>query len=118
MQPRQIQNLKSKVQEPKALIIANGTLPIASIMRRLVRSADLIVCADGGANHARSMHITPTVIIGDLDSILISTKKFFKNIPLLRVKDQESTDLEKAIEFCISHTIHSVDVAGATGDRI
>lgn len=109
---------KLKTENQKALIIANGTPPATSIVRRLARSAELIVCADGGANYARTMKITPDVILGDLDSILVSTKKFFQSIPLLRVKDQESTDLEKAIEFCIGHNIQSVDVVGATGNRI
>jgi thiamine pyrophosphokinase len=87
-------------------------------VRKLARGADLVVCADGGANHARRMKITPTVILGDLDSISVSTKRFFRKIPLLQIKDQESTDLEKAIGFCIARHAPCADVVGATGDRI
>ena len=101
-----------------ALIIANGLIPTITIVRRLVSSADIIVCADGGANHARTLHLTPNVILGDLDSLSPSTKKTFNHIPLLYIEDQESTDLEKAIEFCIQRNISTVDIIGATGDRL
>ena len=102
----------------KALIIANGIPPPRRFVRSLARSADLIVAADGGANLARKLHIKPDVILGDLDSILPSTKKFFKTVPLLFIEHQNSTDLEKAIEFCIRRGSRSIDIVGAIGDRI
>ena|ERR1041385_950527 len=102
----------------KALIIANGTLPPLTIVRPLAQSAGMIVCADGGANHALKMSIKPHVIIGDFDSIISSTKIYYSNIPQVILPDQESTDLEKAITYCIEHLISSVDIVGATGDRL
>jgi thiamine pyrophosphokinase len=101
-----------------ALIIANSPLPDRSIIKKLVASADFIVCADGGANHARTLRITPDVILGDLDSITSSTKKFFAHIPTLLIEDQYSTDLEKAIAFCIKRKAKTVDIIGALGERI
>ena len=68
-----------------------------------MKSSEYIVCADGGANHARRLGITPDIIIGDLDSITASTKNYFKKIPLVLVADQYSTDLEKAIGCTIKH---------------
>ena len=102
----------------KALIIANSALPPLHIIRKLVRSADLVVCADGGANAARKLHITPNVIVGDMDSISLATKKFFRGVPLLFVDDQNSTDLEKALEFCIQRGLTTINVIGATGERV
>ena len=101
-----------------ALIIANGTLPPAPMVRRLRQRADLVVCADGGANRARSSGITPDIILGDMDSLTAATKRFYRGVPLFRIPDQESTDLEKAILFCITLGTASVDVLGALGDRI
>ena len=104
--------------KPNALIIANGTMPGAAIARRLSRTASLIVCADGGANHARKLGITPDIILGDLDSIASATRKAFRTVPTMFINDQERTDLQKAIRFCIAGRITSVDVIGGTGDRI
>lgn len=102
----------------KTLVIANGTLPSKNILRELVSQANIIICADGGANAARKMYITPDIILGDFDSITSSTKKYFKNIPQLFIENQNSTDLEKAICYCIVKQIPSVIIVGAHGTRI
>jgi thiamine pyrophosphokinase len=102
----------------KALIIANGSLPAKAIVTRFVRQAEYIVCADGGANHARRLRVLPDIILGDLDSITPSTKRHFRRIPLLRIADQESTDLEKALTFCVERRFTRADILAATGDRI
>ncbi|MBI4547257.1 MAG: thiamine diphosphokinase [Ignavibacteriae bacterium] len=101
-----------------ALIIANGRSPSPQLVRKLLKHADLIVCADGGANHARRLKIKPDVILGDMDSVTSPTKAFFKSIPQLFIEDENSTDLEKAIEFCIQRKAASIDVIGWSGDRI
>ena len=101
-----------------ALIIANGTLPSADRSRLAARNADYIICADGGANHARRLGITPDIILGDFDSLHASTRKYFKSVVQKKIDDQESTDLEKALEHCIELHFSSVDIIGAFGDRI
>ncbi len=101
-----------------ALIIANGILPPQDFVRALVKFAKLVVCSDGGANHAHAFGINPNVIIGDFDSINLKTKEFFKDINQITIPDQHSTDLEKAISYCIQQKITSVDIVGAFGNRI
>ena len=100
------------------LIIANGTMLKRKHAREIAAHSDVIVCADGGANSARSLGIRPDVILGDLDSITALTRKFFRAVPLLSIEDQNSTDMEKAIDYCLQRCITSVDVIGGTGDRI
>jgi thiamine pyrophosphokinase len=102
----------------KTLIIANGTLPPKKVVQNVLPTADSIVCADGGANQARLLNITPHIILGDLDSILPATRRFFRDVPQLRIADQQSTDLEKAIGFCIRHGFDQIDVLGGLGTRI
>src|SRR5271169_2252454 len=101
-----------------ALIIANGTLPSANRIRMITHKAHYIICADGGANHARRLGITPDIILGDFDSLHASTRKYFKSVVHEKIDDQENTDLEKALEYCIEHQFSSADVVGAFGDRI
>jgi thiamine pyrophosphokinase len=101
-----------------ALIIANGPLPQRATVRRLAASADLIVCADGGASHARALGIRPHVILGDLDSLTGPARTEFARVPLLRIDDQESTDLEKAILYCLRRRVRTAEIAGALGGRI
>lgn len=101
-----------------ALIIANGTLPHPDFVRALVKFAKFIICSDGGTNHAHALGIKPNVIIGDFDSINLPTKDFFKDVLQIIIPDQYSTDLEKAISYCIQEKITSIDIVGAFGDRI
>ena len=102
----------------RALIIANGVLPLPHVLRRFLSSPDMIICADGGANSARKLRIVPHIILGDFDSITPSTRKYFRKIPQLYYADQESTDLEKALHFCVQCRITSADIVGASGTRI
>jgi len=101
-----------------ALIIANGTVPSRRLVRKLASTADIVVCADGGANIARRLHIRPDVIVGDFDSMAPATKKFFREIPQLATPDQNSTDMEKALQYCVERRITSADVVGALGGRV
>ncbi|HUN66881.1 MAG TPA: thiamine diphosphokinase [Bacteroidota bacterium] len=101
-----------------ALIIANGTLPSRKIVSDLARQADLIVCADGGANHALRLGIRPDLILGDLDSVTKSTLRAFRRVPLGYVDDQNSTDLEKTIRYCIHRGCRIIHVTGGFGSRI
>ncbi len=101
-----------------ALIIANGVHPSAGIVRKLAREAKLIVCADGGAAYAARFRIRPAIIIGDLDSISRAARMALSGVPLLYVDDQESTDLEKAVRYCLASGCHTIAISGALGGRI
>lgn len=102
----------------RSLIIANGILPPATIVRHLAKHANYIVCADGGSRHASRLHIRPDIILGDLDSHNFSTRKTSGRVPLLRLPDQNDTDLQKAIAYLISRNCGSIDIVGAFGNRI
>jgi len=101
-----------------ALVICNGEPPLRTLARRLARAADLVVAADGGANVARRFGIRPHVIIGDLDSITPSTRKYFSSSTIIRLKRQDNTDLEKALDFLVKEKVKEVVIIGATGKRL
>lgn len=100
-----------------ALIICNGEMPSKKIITPLLKDKPFIICADGGANKARAFGITPHVIIGDLDSITRQTRKYFSSVPIIHLTDQNSTDLEKALNYLLTNKFSSATVIGATGDR-
>jgi thiamine pyrophosphokinase len=100
------------------LLLCNGEPPPRAIARRLSRHAQLIVAADGGANAARAIGLKPDVIIGDLDSVKISTLRAFKRAHVIRVRRQDNTDMEKALDFIKREGFRHVILLGATGRRI
>ena len=104
----------------KCLIIANGKFPPKSIVKHFINQGfSTIICADGGANSARKLCITPDFIIGDLDSIESDTIKHFKNKSvIIQYKRQNDTDVEKCLKFAIKKKIDEVILLGVTGDRL
>jgi thiamine pyrophosphokinase len=100
-----------------ALILANGNPPGKRLLHKFLRSAGWFICADGGANTAARYHCTPDLIIGDLDSITKKTLAHFSSVPVKRLKDQNSTDLEKALTAAVHQKYNEIFVLGATGGR-
>jgi thiamine pyrophosphokinase len=106
-----------KTKHKHALVICNGEMPPKKFIVPLLKEKPFIICADGGANKARVLGITPHIIIGDLDSITEKTKRYFSSVPIIHLTDQYSTDLEKALDYLIANGYSSAFVVGAMGER-
>ena len=101
-----------------ALIIANGEPPKKQRLQSLAREANIVICADGGANTALKTGIVPDAIVGDLDSIHAEALVKFHRVPTHEDRDDETTDLEKAIVWAVKSKYDHIVVVGATGKRI
>ena len=101
-----------------ALILANGKPPTKRLFKKYLASADWFICADGGANTAARFDCIPDLIIGDLDSIKKETLDDFRRVDVKKLKDQNSTDLEKALTAAIRKKYKEIIVLGATGGRL
>ncbi len=99
----------------KAVILCDGDIPQKPMIQQELSGAELFIAADGGANQAHDLDFQPDIIIGDLDSYTVSGKeKAF----VIRDKDQETNDLEKALTFALKKSVNDVTVFGATGKRL
>jgi thiamine pyrophosphokinase len=101
-----------------ALIIANGDPPQKKRLAMLLKHAGAVICADGGANTAFKMGITPDAIVGDLDSIHAEALVKFRRVPVHEDRNDETTDLEKSIAWAIQSGFGHVTVVGASGKRV
>lgn len=102
-----------------AVIIANGQMPSAREVRRMVQKTSMLVCADGGTVHALRMGLQPDVVIGDLDSLVPRWQRRLKDsTTILGSTDQERNDLEKALQYLLHRKIKTITILGATGRRI
>lgn len=102
----------------RALIIANGDPPKKQRLELLVKRAGIVICADGGANAALKMGVTPDVIVGDLDSIHAEALVKFRKVPIHEDRDDQTTDLEKAIAWAVESKYDHITVVGASGKRL
>lgn len=99
----------------KGLILCNGLPPKYSLFSKHLKQADLFIAADGGGNTARDMGHLPEVVVGDLDSF---ERQADDNFEVIEDPDQETNDLEKALELAVARGLHEVVVLGVTGQRI
>lgn len=114
--------VKGTKPEPRArlsaLVLANGQPPSFRMLRSLRRRSDVFVCADGGANVAARARLRPDLIIGDFDSVTPGVLRKFRSVPTCRLRDQETTDLEKAMGWLVRAGIRKITIAGAFGGRL
>jgi thiamine pyrophosphokinase len=103
----------------KIAIIANGYIKNPKFHKDLLKDAVIIICADGGANNAKKIGVTPNYIIGDLDSASKSSIELFKDkSKIIKDDNQDNTDLEKALSLAEKLSPSEILIMGAIGDRI
>ncbi len=104
----------------KCIILANGKPPRKSVITFFQKNGlDTLLCADGGADSALRLGLTPDYIIGDLDSISKEAiKKFKKTSKILQYKRQNDTDVEKCLKFVINNKFDEALLIGVTGNRL
>ncbi|MFC2089198.1 thiamine diphosphokinase [Bacteroidota bacterium] len=98
------------------VILANGRFPQADRPTQILNQAGTIVCCDAAADALLEYGIIPDVIIGDMDSLSVSTRKKYRE-KIIQVADQETNDLTKAVFYCVEKGYKEVVILGATGKR-
>lgn len=101
----------------RALIFANGELTAAHGWRDLLADNPLLVAADGAANRMRLLGVMPHVVVGDLDSLRDREELVALGVQIIHRPSEESTDLEKALDYIMDRGVHEATVLGATGLR-
>jgi len=102
------------------LIFANGTLDHSPELATLLKQADLIIAADGGANHCTRLAVTPDILLGDLDSIDAHILAAYEHAGITiqrHPKQKDATDLELALDLAKEKGARTVWLAGALGGR-
>jgi thiamine pyrophosphokinase len=105
----------------KALIIAFGSLRDSQYLINEAASSDVIICADGGLEHAARCGITPDYMIGDFDSVSDKTFEEFKAAGVMFMKyppEKDYTDTEICIEKAIKLGADEICIAAGIGSRI
>ena len=81
----------------KKLLIVGGADFSEELFKEVYDNEIPIIAADGGVNFLTEKNISPELVIGDLDSV---SKQKIQNIQpekIIRISEQDSTDLEKVL---------------------
>ena len=97
------------------VIVGNGESPVHQIPLNHLKNAGTIICADGGADQLISYNLTPNAIIGDMDSTKLR-KDDFKGV-WISSPNQNKTDLQKTLDWCIVNNLNDMFILGAMGKR-
>ncbi|MBO7206645.1 MAG: thiamine diphosphokinase [Kiritimatiellae bacterium] len=97
----------------KNVILAAGNFPKkGGVSRRILDEAERVICCDSAADaFRRNCRREPFAVVGDCDSV----KGRFKTV--VRVEEQDTNDLAKAVRFCRDNGIENIVILGATGKR-
>ncbi len=80
-----------------------------------------LVFLDGAANLFFDTHFKPIWIVGDMDSIEKHVMELYlsKGVKIIKIDDQETTDLEKAIILCKKdNNLREINIYNAIGGRL
>ncbi|MDC0878080.1 thiamine diphosphokinase [Candidatus Marinimicrobia bacterium] len=94
-------------------VVINGKFPTNTEIINKIESAEIIIAIDGATNSLIDCGITPTISIGDFDSIKPSYKD--KVSQIVHAEDQNKTDLEKTLDWCIDNNYLSLCIFGISG---
>lgn len=95
------------------LLLLDGEKPELQFFKKFHQAAFSCIAVDGAATWALEHHISPDLVIGDLDSF---TRKD-SQLPLMEISEQESNDFEKALRYVIDKGHKNILVMGAFGLR-
>jgi thiamine pyrophosphokinase len=106
---------------PRMIIFVNGLIPDNESARCILRPDDIIIAADGGTRHALDLDLTPSVIIGDLDSLPEADRRKLEEKGVQFIEhpaEKDQTDLELALDYAIRQNFHEIVLIGALGGRL
>lgn len=115
------------------LIVADGDFLATELIQQLCRDK-VIIALDGAADRLATLGIQPAIILGDFDTIQASRwgiEKTFSaldeqdapyvnahNILIVPAKNQQYTDLQKAILYCDEQVATDITIICAMGGRL
>ncbi len=106
-------------QEP-ALIIANGEACSIELLNQLLEWNPLVIVLDSAITRVLELGIKVDVLIGDFDRNF--DYEYYKNlqypIEIVKLDEQETYDIDKAINYLINRKIPAGNIAWATGRRM
>lgn len=104
----------------QVLVFANGEFAAPPDLSERLASADMLIAADGGAQHCRALDLVPDVIIGDLDSMSAKARADWEARGVEMIShpaEKDQTDLELALLYAKKAGASSIAVLGALGRR-
>jgi len=103
-----------KYKSPYTLY-GNGKIPKHKKPIEKLKKSGTIISLDGGTDKLKTLGFKSDIILGDLDSL--KEKKSNYDSLIIELKNQDKSDLEKSLQWCISKGIKKLSLLGFSGRR-
>ena len=100
----------------RAVIICGGDIGNYGRAAECIKNDDVIICADSGYTHAKSMNIKPDAVLGDFDSFK-KDEVVCEDIKIYPSK-KDFTDSEIAVGYALESGAGEILLLAATGGRL
>lgn len=101
----------------KAFIFTGGSIRPDGITEA-PEPGDLVICADAGLNNARLMGVTPSVLVGDFDS-LGEPEGLPDSTEIIRVPaEKNDTDTQLAVQIALDRGARDLVIVGGLEGRL
>lgn len=101
--------------EQITILLANGDFQLTALTKFVLSHKHRLICVDGGIRHGEKYHLKPDFLIGDLDSAPDYLTDYQDKT--IHIPEQNTTDLEKALKFCIKNNWNQIFILGGYGNR-
>lgn len=105
----------------RCVILANGEMEDYEWYTSMLMPDDIVLCADGGADHAHKLGLLPRGIAGDLDSIspVVLEKYRTMGVEIRRYpSSKDEVDSLIALEWAFEFNPAEILLLGCTGKRL
>ena len=100
----------------RCYIYVGGEINAANITERPDKE-DLVIAADSGFDNAARLGVTPSVMVGDFDSV--REKKIPDGVEIYRVPaEKDLTDTQLAVEVALSRGMRDIVIIGGLSGRL
>jgi len=108
--------VKPIVSSSHPLTLVGGADPAPDALKGALKWGQSVVCADGGADTALWEGLDPVAVIGDLDSISDTARATYGGV-MHHIREQDSTDFDKALRHIDAPLVLGVGFSGARLDH-
>ncbi len=101
----------------RCVILSAGPVADADALRRLLRSDDVFIAADGGWRLAAMLGVVPLAVVADFDSLVNAALPLNTEIVRLSVR-KNVTDTAAAVDYARRRGYREFLLLGCTGGRL
>ncbi|NPV09556.1 MAG: thiamine diphosphokinase [Anaerolineae bacterium] len=103
------------------LVVSGGDCEPPHRLEEWSRRAEVVIAANGGAEHALRLGLTPSLVVGDLDSLSARVRERLEAAPVTFIRhrpDKDETDTELALRAALDGGCDEVVLLCALGGRL